>query len=54
MQFTPETFSMLLESHRAWFALFHRLSQRRNVYPRGIEAEAVSLMLKDRNRQLRN
>lgn len=54
MAFTPDSFAMLLEGQQRWFEMLQRLSQRRNSYPRGVEAEAVSLMLEDRARQLRN
>ena len=54
MEFTPETFSLLLNASGKWFEMLNRLSKRREVYPQGIEAEAITIMLRDRMRQLRN
>lgn len=54
MQFTPETFSMLLNDSQKWFEMLSRLSKRREVYPQGVEADAITIMLHDRARQLRN
>jgi hypothetical protein len=54
MAFTPDTFSMLLNNSRKWFEMLSRLSKRREVYPQGIEAEAITIMLCNRARQLRN
>jgi hypothetical protein len=54
MFFTPISFSVLLDRERNWFKLLHALSERREVYPQGVEAEAIAIMLRDRARQLRN
>jgi hypothetical protein len=52
--FKPRDFVALVEKERGWFELLQRLSRRRDSYPRGIEAETLTLMLRDRARQLRN
>ncbi|MBV8844013.1 MAG: hypothetical protein JO307_14490 [Bryobacterales bacterium] len=54
MAFTPETFSILLNASLKWFEMLNRLSKRREVSPQGVEVEAITIMLRDRTRQLRN
>jgi len=45
---------MLLNASLKWFEILNRLSKRREVYPQGVEAKAITVMLRDRARQLRN
>jgi hypothetical protein len=53
MAFTPETFSLLLDGARQWFGLFVRLADGRQS-GREHYGEAITVLLRDRARQLRN
>jgi hypothetical protein len=53
-RFTPTEFLELLTHERQWFKLLMRLCRRRETCPEGIESEAITIMLHDRARWLRN
>ena len=51
--YRPEDYAEACRRERDWLALLLRL-QRRRLDPNGIEAQAVTVMLHDRARHLRN
>jgi hypothetical protein len=51
--FKPSDFVDLLAREACWLELLLRLARRRDR-PEGVETEAISIMLGDRARQLRN
>jgi hypothetical protein len=54
MQFTPETFSMLVDGSQLWFEFLMRMTRQRTSDPEGIESQLIPLIIRDRARRLRN
>ncbi len=52
--YSPEDYEEACQREREWLALLLRMQQRRRIYPQGIEAQAVVVMIHDRARHLRN
>jgi len=52
-RYKPEDYEEACRRERDWLDLLLRMQQRRRVYPYGIEAQVVVVMIHDRARHLR-
>ncbi len=52
--YRPEDYQEACRREREWLDLLLRMQHRRRLYPHGIEAQVLVVMLHDRARHLRN